>query len=621
VDFRILGRLEVWRDGAQVELRKPRERALLALLLLRANEVIARDELIDVLWHGAPPRTAKASLHNAVAGLRRSLGASTIETVGAGYRANVKPAELDALRFEELVADARGATPELRTERLREALREWRGHPLTEYPFADSQVIRLEELHLNALEERIDAELELGRAAELVPELRALTTAYPVRERFWAQLMLALYRSGRSAEALSSYRSAHAAFVEELGLEPGMALRELQRSILLQDAALLELHRGPDLIERAANFLPTTEAGRAEALYDYAIALSRGGDHMRARSALLECERRAQQLGNRGLAIRARARRAMHAGPAGEITLRELEQITEQALVDARAEGDPLTLAETLRAHANTLREVGLADDAATEYRELLDVALEMDDRWREGMARNELGLVLMLGTTPVDDALAECERHLESLEWSSPGPVGLWVSLAMLKTQLGHAEEGTRYMAQARDTATSAGAASLLTLIEIFAAWAATILGDSSHAKRQAATALELVDSLGHAGVHGDVASLLARLEAESGHLERADDLIRSARPWLERMSGAAFLHVSLRRAEAAVARARGDDSGAEVALRDACNRAAASHFLTLHGETLEDAGDLTAALVRFKRKGDIASAARIRTRLQREQ
>jgi len=244
-----------------------------------------------------------------------------------------------------------------------------------------------------------------------------------------------------------------------------------------------------------------------------------------------------------------------------------------------------------------------------------------MDDRWREGMARNELGLVLMLGTTPVDDALAECERHLESLEWSSPGPVGLWVSLAMLKTQLGHAEEGTRYMAQARDTATSAGAASLLTLIEIFAAWAATILGDSSHAKRQAATALELVDSLGHAGVHGDVASLLARLEAESGHLERADDLIRSARPWLERMSGAAFLHVSLRRAEAAVARARGDDSGAEVALRDACNRAAASHFLTLHGETLEDAGDLTAALVRFKRKGDIASAARIRTRLQREQ
>jgi hypothetical protein len=122
----------------------------------------------------------------------------------------------------------------------------------------------------------------------------------------------------------------------------------------------------------------------------------------------------------------------------------------------------------------------------------------------------------------------------------------------------------------------------------------------------------------VGHAGVHGDVASLLARLEAESGHLEKADDLITSARPWLERMSGTAFLHVSLRRA--AVARARGDHAGAQAALSDACDRVAASHFLTLHGETLEDAGELGAALAVFERKGDVASAARTRSRLELE-
>jgi DNA-binding SARP family transcriptional activator len=172
MDFRVLGPLEVWRDGIKVPLGKPRERAVLALLLLSANEVVPREELIDRLWGDEPPPTAKAALHNAVSALRGVLGEEAIETVGAGYRMQVQPHELDALRFETLVADARGAAAEVRRERLREALAEWRGHPLSEYAFAEAEIVRLEELHLVALEERIDAELELGRAAELVPELR-----------------------------------------------------------------------------------------------------------------------------------------------------------------------------------------------------------------------------------------------------------------------------------------------------------------------------------------------------------------------------------------------------------------------------------------------------------------
>jgi DNA-binding SARP family transcriptional activator len=613
MDFRVLGPLEVWRDGIKVPLGKPRERAVLALLLLSANEVVPREELIDRLWGDEPPPTAKAALHNAVSALRGVLGEEAIETVGAGYRMQVQPHELDALRFETLVADARGAAAEVRRERLREALAEWRGHPLSEYAFAEAEIVRLEELHLVALEERIDAELELGRAAELVPELQALAASYPLRERFWAQLMLSLYRAGRPAEALATYRRAHAAFVDELGLEPGATLRELQRAILLQDKALFELHRGPDLIERAANFLPTSEAGRAEALYDYGLALWRTGERARAKSALLECERRADVIRHRTLAHRARALRASHAVQAGEITAHQFERIAAEAVEASRDESDLVALADALLAHGHALREVGRADTAVACHREGIELTLEIGDRWREGLARSMLGLVLMLGTTSVADAVAECKHHLEVLEWGSPGPVGLWMALGMLHTQAGRADEGQQYLDRADESLRTVGAASTLSTVELFRAWTASIAGDRVQAIAHARTALELLDSLADVGSRCDVAALLARLEAQAGRVDDADLLLATARSMLEQ-NGGLFLHVSVRRAEAAVSRARGDDNGVADALRDGCARAAASDFLTLYAETLEDAGELERALATFERKGDIVSAARVR-------
>lgn len=613
MDFRVLGPLEVWRDGIKVPLGKPRERALLGLLLLRANEVVPREEMIYRLWGDEPPPTAKAALHNAVSALRRALGDDAIETVGVGYRIQVQPQELDALRFQALVAQAHGAAPEARRERLLEALAEWRGHPLSDYPFAEAEIVRLEELHLIALEERVDAELELGRAAELVPELQALAAAYPLRERLWAQLMLSLYRAGRPAEALATYRRAHAAFVDELGLEPGATLRELQRAILLQDKALFELHRGPDLIERAANFLPTSEAGRAEALYDYGLALWRTGERARAKSALLECERRAEAIGQRTLAHRARALRATHAVQAGEITSHEFERIAAEAVEASRAESDAVALADALLAHGYALREVGLADAAVACHREGIELTLEIGDRWREGMARSFLGLALMLGTTPVADAVAECNHHLEALEWGLPGPVGLWMALGMLHTQAGRPDEGKRYLDRAGESLRTVGAPSTLSAVEIFRAWAASIAGDGLQAFAHARTALELLDSLADVGSRCDAAALLARLEAESGRVDDAELLLPSARSVLEQVDGV-FLHVTVRRAEAAVCRSRGDTSGAAEALLDGCARAAASDSLTLYAETLEDAGELEQALATFERKGDIVSAARVR-------
>jgi predicted ATPase/DNA-binding SARP family transcriptional activator len=231
LEFRLLGPVEVARDGRALALGGPRQRALLALLLLQANQAVSRERLIDGLWGERPPETAANALQVAVHGLRKLLGSERLRTHGAGYSLRVGEGELDLDRFRELAE--RG--------RAREALALWRGPALAdllELPFARSESARLEELRLAALERRLDADLGLGRDAELVGELEALIAEQPYRERLRGQLMLALYRSGRQAEALAAYQQARSALVEELGVEPSPALQELERAILRQDATL-----------------------------------------------------------------------------------------------------------------------------------------------------------------------------------------------------------------------------------------------------------------------------------------------------------------------------------------------------------------------------------------------
>jgi predicted ATPase/DNA-binding SARP family transcriptional activator len=231
IDFRILGPLEVAENGRALALGRGRQRALLAVLLLRTNEVVGQDRLIDALWGESPPATALTALHGYVSGLRKLLGADRLETRQPGYVLRVEPGELDLHRFERL----------LEQERYGEALALWRGPPLSDLAvesFAQVEIARLEELRLAALEGRFDRELAGDRHAELVPELEALVREHPLRERFAAQLMLALYRSGRQADALSVYGAARARLVEELGLDPGDELRQLQRRILEHDPAL-----------------------------------------------------------------------------------------------------------------------------------------------------------------------------------------------------------------------------------------------------------------------------------------------------------------------------------------------------------------------------------------------
>ncbi len=241
-DFRILGPLEVVDGGgAPLPLGGTKQRAVLAVLLLRAGEVVSTDFLTAALWGDSAPRTANTSLQNLISSLRKLLGPELLVTRPPGYRLEVDKERVDLYRFEQLVQEAAGREPEERVRTLREALGLWRGEPLAELafePFAQTEVFRLEELRLAATEDLNDAELACGATAELVPRLESLVARNPLRERLRGQLMLALYRAGRQADALAAYQDLRRALVDELGLDPGPQLQALHASILRQEAGL-----------------------------------------------------------------------------------------------------------------------------------------------------------------------------------------------------------------------------------------------------------------------------------------------------------------------------------------------------------------------------------------------
>src|SRR5262245_35159440 len=314
MDFRILGPLDV-RDGDQaVELAGGRQRALLALLIVNANETVSTDRIVEELWGEHSPQTAPKVIQNHVSQLRRALGDGLLVTDGPGYRLRVERGSLDVDRFEELLADGRRALErgdaESAANLLRQALELWRGTPLADVsfePFAQAEIARLEERRLVALEERIEADLTLGRHDDLVGELEALIAKNPLRERLRGQLMLALYRSGRQSEALAAYQDARSRLVEELGIEPSRRLRDLQQSILNQEPELDlgPLQQPPDQAAPGAFVGRETElaellAGLAEAFTGRGRLFLLGGEPGIGKSRLAE-----------EVIMRARARSAL----------------------------------------------------------------------------------------------------------------------------------------------------------------------------------------------------------------------------------------------------------------------------------------------------------------------
>jgi DNA-binding SARP family transcriptional activator len=242
LDFRILGPLEVTSDGDPVAPSGRIPRSLLTLLLLRANETVSSERLVNQIWGEQPPKAAVASLQNAVAQLRKLLGPGVLLTKAPGYVLAIGPDQLDLGRFERLLREGRAAeAPPERARLLDEALRLWRGPALADSEletFALGEAQRLEELRLIATEEWIDAQLELERHREVVGDLELLVRTNPLRERLRGQLMLTLYRSGRQADALKAYHDGRRLLVDELGIEPGRALQQLYAQILRQERIL-----------------------------------------------------------------------------------------------------------------------------------------------------------------------------------------------------------------------------------------------------------------------------------------------------------------------------------------------------------------------------------------------
>ena len=252
MDFRILGPLEALDGQQRVALGGSKRRAVLALLLVHANETLSTDRMIDELWGDNPPAVAAKTLQVHISRLRKALGggsaaggADLVVTRDRGYVLELDPEQLDARRFERLVAEGRteldGGSPVAALSTLDQALSLWRGPPLADLAyegFAQREIARLDELHGTAIELLIEAKLALGRHAEVIGQLEALVDQYPYREGLRAQLMLALYRADRQADALQAYQDARRKLVEELGIEPGERLRELERGILAQDAEL-----------------------------------------------------------------------------------------------------------------------------------------------------------------------------------------------------------------------------------------------------------------------------------------------------------------------------------------------------------------------------------------------
>ncbi len=258
LEFRILGPLEISADGRVLPLGSPKQAALLGLLLVHAGETVSRDRLIEELWGETPPATVDSALHVYLSRLRRLLesagAAGALVRERYGYRLLVKAEQLDANRFERLAGEGSEALaagkPGLAAERLRQALALWRGAALADLQserFAIAAAARLEGERVAALELRLEADLALGGHRQLIRELETLVAEHPFRERLRAQLMLALYRSGRQVEALRAYQQTRRTLADELGLEPSQELKRLEQAMLTQDATLTSEPTPPHL--------------------------------------------------------------------------------------------------------------------------------------------------------------------------------------------------------------------------------------------------------------------------------------------------------------------------------------------------------------------------------------
>jgi DNA-binding SARP family transcriptional activator len=631
LEFRALGPLALQRDGSLIAVTAPKQRALLALLLLRLNEPVSQDEMIDALWNGDAPVTARASFQNQIHALRRLLGHQAIERTPAGYVLRAEPEALDVQRFRRLAAEARNGRASERAAKLGEALALWRGHAFPELsgnPSAQAAITRLEEERLGALEEWVDAELELGNHAALVPELEELVARHPLRERLWAQLMLALYRSGRQADALGAYLRAYHALVDALGIEPGVVLRELQRAILVQDRALDDSKRSLGwTLERAAGILPRSPRERAESLYEYGSALIRVGELAQAVSTLEAAARLAQTAGDAGLLARVRVQRSYLAVFAEGASMVEELAVAKRAVHVLRDLGDHAGLAFASGYEAHLLRDTGHAEAALALALHGAELAARAGENDGEAACRRMAAYCACLGPTPVPEAMALCEAAEANRD--ERRPLSVRDGRAWMLAQSGRIVDARVLYRSELDVLRERGIMLNLTVGMELAALAERTAGDLRGAAAHLRTAHALVEAQAARGDQAAVAGELACVLALLGEHAEAARLGNEARALVA--AGDPLGETLWRRALALVAAHSGSHEEARRLSSEACEHAERTDWLTFRGETLEEAayvhqlaGDLAgwsealhAALVAYEQKGNNAGATRVRATL----
>jgi DNA-binding SARP family transcriptional activator len=507
-------------------------RAVLAFLLLHPGELVESDRLLDELWDDPAPKTAKVSLRNQIAKLRKVLGHELLVTQGAAYSLRLESGELDANRFESLVQDARACKAEARAGKLREALSLWRGPAFSDFsyePFAQSEIARLEELRLTALESRIDTDLTLGLHAGLVAELEALVARYPLRERFRAQLMLALYRCGRQSEALLAYRDARTMLHTELGLEPTESLRQLERAILVQDQLLsleqLEDDGGSaDVLEQVVS-IAVGPSDRVDWLTEFGLALHRVGRFPSSDAVLSRAIEQAAKTGDARGEMRARLTLEANRHQVGRGTPADLQETATEAIALFESTGDDARIAEAWVQIAILRRDSGGSFASSTRALErALTFARRAGDRGQEHRILERFALNLTNGPCHALKAIERCEEIRAQVQDDAYIRARVCLHLAALYAIRGRFDEGRLLCAQSKETFEQLGLGQPSAWVAFYLGPLELLAGRPNAAEAELRASCHVLDSSGERGGLSYLVCLLARSHHDQGQYREAD-------------------------------------------------------------------------------------------------
>jgi DNA-binding SARP family transcriptional activator len=647
LDFRILGSLEVY-EGGRVPIRQGKQRALLAVLLLHANELVPTDRLIDELWGIDAPATARNTLQVYVSRLRKALGSpELLVSQPPGYVLRLQPEQLDLHRFEHLVDEGRrtlaAGNPQAAADALHAGLALWRGRALADFahePFAEKAAARLEEARLAAIETRIEAELALGLHQPLVGELRELVAEYPRRERLRGALMLALYRSERQEEALQVFQETRRELVEKLGIEPNPELQGLVKAILRQDPALvaprpqkrgaqtrrnvmrLELaaRRAHDrgdaaaavaLFSRCTAMVPAHDPVRIELLPELAEALFDTGDFERSSRVAGEALTTAEVASMPDVVWHARlVLLSLRIAVDANVRFDHVDREVEEAIGAFERLGDEKGLSRAWFARTAIPWRLGQAGEAMEALEQAREYARRAgDERMQVRSAILFLGAALM-GPTHVREGIRLCEAALDA-HGDRPRVVGAALrALAWFKAMAGDFADARTLVERDRPILRELGLTVHAAYVSEIYAGVELLAGDAAAAELEVRHGYDTLAALGEKTALSTIAAVLAETLYLQG---RADEAVRFTD--VSRRAAAAqdfTAQVQWRGPQAKILADQGFARDAERLAREAVSLSEGTDWLNLRGNALCDLAHVLARARRPREAGEAIRRAR---------